>query len=94
MQVIRQMYPANKGPTASIPASGPAPVLMRWAEWFKVGFCKAGTALQGQDSLPPCTHSLSHQWEDSESVCCNGGSRRHGTLQVKVFAEYAAGNCW
>ncbi len=35
--VIRKMYPADKGPTSNIPNSGPAPILMRVAEWVKVG---------------------------------------------------------
>ena len=41
VQVIRQMYPPEKGPTAGIPASGPAPVLLRVAELQKARpFCR------------------------------------------------------
>lgn len=34
--VMRKMYPASKGPISDVPGSGPAPVLMRVAEWLKV----------------------------------------------------------
>ena len=34
--VMRIMYPAEKGPLAEIPNTGPAPVLMRVEEWIKV----------------------------------------------------------
>lgn len=34
-QVIRQMYPPEQGPTAVIPETGPAPVLLRVAELQK-----------------------------------------------------------
>ncbi len=34
--VMRKMYPAEKGPLSDVPNSGPAPVLMRWQELFKV----------------------------------------------------------
>ena len=36
------MYPEDRGPTASIPASGPAPVLLRVAELQKVSFVQKG----------------------------------------------------
>ncbi|DBA81022.1 TPA: hypothetical protein ACH3X2_007228 [Trebouxia sp. C0005] len=34
--VMRKMYPAEKGPLTNVPGSGPAPVMMRLAEWIKV----------------------------------------------------------
>ena len=34
--VMRKMYPESKGPLKDVPNSGPAPVLMRWQELFKV----------------------------------------------------------
>ena len=34
--VMRKMYPASAGPLTDVPTSGPAPVLMRWQELFKV----------------------------------------------------------
>jgi hypothetical protein len=34
--VMRKMYPESKGPLSDVPNSGPAPVLMRWQELFKV----------------------------------------------------------
>ena len=34
--VMRKMYPEEKGPLTDVPNSGPAPVLMRWQELFKV----------------------------------------------------------
>ena len=34
--VMRKMYPQEKGPLSDVPNSGPAPVLMRWQELFKV----------------------------------------------------------
>ena len=34
--VMRKMYPESAGPLSDVPASGPAPVLMRWQELFKV----------------------------------------------------------
>jgi len=34
--VMRKMYPAEKGPLTDVPGSGPAPVMMRLAEWIKV----------------------------------------------------------
>ena len=34
--VMRKMYPEAAGPLSDVPASGPAPVLMRWQELFKV----------------------------------------------------------
>ena len=36
---MREMYPAEKGPLSDVPNSGPAPVLMRWKELFKVAAC-------------------------------------------------------
>lgn len=33
---MRKMYPADRGPLSDVPNSGPAPVLMRWNELFKV----------------------------------------------------------
>ena len=35
-EVMRKMYPEDKGPLEDVPGSGPAPVLMRVAEWIKV----------------------------------------------------------
>lgn len=43
-EVMRKMYPASMGPLSDVPGSGPAPVLMRVAEWLKVGM---NTWLQG-----------------------------------------------
>ena len=34
--VMRKMYPAGKGPLSDVPASGPAPAMMRLHEWKKV----------------------------------------------------------
>lgn len=34
--VMRKMYPESKGPLSDVPGSGPAPVMMRLAEWLKV----------------------------------------------------------
>lgn len=34
--VLRKMFPAERGPLSDVPNSGPAPVLMRWNELFKV----------------------------------------------------------
>mmetsp|Transcript_4256 Transcript_4256/g.12271 ORF Transcript_4256/g.12271 Transcript_4256/m.12271 type:complete len:438 (-) Transcript_4256:1868-3181(-) len=34
--VMRLMYPPEKGPLTNVQASGPAPVLMRWNELFKI----------------------------------------------------------
>ena len=34
--VMRKMYPPEKGPLSAVPGSGPAPVLMRLADWVKV----------------------------------------------------------
>ena len=47
--VMRLMYPENKGPLSDIPSSGPAPVLMRVAEWRKVAprVSKSPSAIQG-----------------------------------------------
>ena len=33
--IMRMMYPAERGPLTGVPGSGPAPVLMRVAEWVK-----------------------------------------------------------
>jgi len=43
---MRKMYPAALGPLADVPASGPAPALMRYHEWAKVRL-----ALQRQGPL-------------------------------------------
>lgn len=42
--VMRKMYPASKGAISDIPGTGPAPVMMRLAEWIKV---RAPTGLLG-----------------------------------------------
>lgn len=34
--VMRLMYPPSKGPLSDIPATGPAPVLMRWQQLFLI----------------------------------------------------------
>lgn len=34
--VMRLMYPPQKGPLSDIPATGPAPVLMRWKQLFQI----------------------------------------------------------
>lgn len=34
--VMRKMYPEDRGPLADVPNSGPAPVLMRWDELFRI----------------------------------------------------------
>lgn len=34
--VLRKMFPAERGPLSDVPNSGPAPVLMRWNELFKI----------------------------------------------------------
>lgn len=34
--VMRKMYPASRGPLSAVPASGPAPALMRFDEWARV----------------------------------------------------------
>ena len=34
--VMRKMYPAPRGPLSAVPASGPAPALMRFDEWARV----------------------------------------------------------
>ena len=34
--VLRKMFPAERGPLSDVPNSGPAPVLLRWNELFKV----------------------------------------------------------
>lgn len=33
---MRRMYPAARGPLSAVPASGPAPALMRFDEWATV----------------------------------------------------------
>ena len=33
---MRKMYPAARGPLSDVPASGPAPALMRFDEWAMV----------------------------------------------------------
>ena len=40
-KVMRKMYPAERGPLSDVPNSGPAPVLMRWQELFKVLLCSS-----------------------------------------------------
>ena len=35
--VMRKMYPPEMGPTSDIPGTGPAPVMLRFAEWLQVG---------------------------------------------------------
>ena len=37
-EVMRKMYPADRGPLSNVPPSGPAPVMMRLQEWIKVQF--------------------------------------------------------
>ena len=34
--VMRKMYPASGGALSAVPASGPAPALMRFDEWARV----------------------------------------------------------
>ncbi len=48
--VMRKMYPAEKGPLSDVPNSGPAPVLMRWQELFKV------RVVQTKPRLPSSPH--------------------------------------
>ena len=43
--VMRKMYPESKGPLSDVPNSGPAPVLMRWQELFKVLCTRAPSPL-------------------------------------------------
>lgn len=40
--VIRKMFPPDRGPTSRIPNSGPAPVMLRVEELFKVRCCGQG----------------------------------------------------
>lgn len=53
--VMRKMYPESNGPLTDVPASGPAPVLMRWQELFKVQFqgAWAGSVVYITPSLMP-----------------------------------------
>lgn len=63
--VMRKMYPESAGPLTDVPASGPAPVLMRWQELFKVRLavpsCQLLLSALGPAStqLPPSFHSAS-----------------------------------
>jgi len=61
--VMRKMYPADRGPLADVPNSGPAPVLMRWNELFKVSLvlhrCRRGAGVVSSCSSgcePICRH--------------------------------------
>ena len=73
------MYPEDRGPTASIPASGPAPVLLRVAELQKVG---PGWACGGRGSVsspagcaawpagPDSVQPAASQPVDRSPCCC------------------------
>ena len=59
--VMRRMYPADHGPIADVPGTGPAPVLMRFQEWLEVSVLGvhahawqlAGHATPGQSGSVP-----------------------------------------
>ena len=57
--VMRKMYPAEKGPLSDVPGSGPAPVMMRLADWLKVSW------------LAPSSEALCGEVKDGakEQVC-------------------------
>ena len=52
--VMRKMYPPEMGPTADIPGTGPAPVMMRFAEWLEVGHLVLQRSVQGRVFV--CSH--------------------------------------
>jgi hypothetical protein len=68
--VLRKMFPAERGPLSDVPNSGPAPVLMRWNELFKVPLpaavqsavlracivCRVPSGDPGQARIHRCTH--------------------------------------
>ncbi len=51
-EVMRKMYPAALGPLADVPASGPAPALMRYHEWAKV---RLASQWRGPLTVSSCT---------------------------------------
>ena len=42
--VMEKMYPTSKGPLSDVPGSGPAPVMLRIAEWLKVMYISSEVA--------------------------------------------------
>lgn len=68
MQAMRKLYPVSAGPVEDIPGTGPAPMLMRAADWIRVGGRAGGQARRlsaghpGSSLLPPGSAERVWRW--------------------------------
>lgn len=75
--VLRKMFPAERGPLSDVPNSGPAPVLMRWNELFKV---QAVLRCCADCSLPSWSDSIARSSMHLEQAHIRGAPSSNGNL--------------
>ena len=67
--VMRKMYAVEMGPTSDIPGTGPAPVMMRFAEWLEVGL-EAPTPFSGRRPVLAGVVVVNVDWSAQSKGCC------------------------